>query len=299
MIQAHMENICFSRFSTEDLETTSDESIIKVVALAQLCMEFLMATCAESQHLIQGLTERVRIQAAQLKVASATSRRERPRRTPERTAPLPQGLVRKCPHCPKRFQSEQYLNDHMLRRHIASIFEPPPVAPWQAEKPVESEAVVSPRPGVDSSEISEVVKNATQDLHGSMQEGLQKQEGITLQLLDVQRSVQEAIQNMEEKVASAIDNVRQDVGKQLAMTTPPVSPPADTKGPSFDLSLLEKHMETLMDEKILPRFEKEAALREVLPRHAHPAGRRPRKLPGTRKTLWKSSKRRFRRRSNR
>lgn len=28
------------------------------------------------------------------------------------------------------------------------------------------------------------------------------------------RSVQEAIQNMEEKVASAIDNVRQDVGKQ-------------------------------------------------------------------------------------
>lgn len=28
--QAHMENICFSRFSTEDLETTSDESIIKV-----------------------------------------------------------------------------------------------------------------------------------------------------------------------------------------------------------------------------------------------------------------------------
>ena len=40
-------------------------------------------------------------------------------------------------------------------------------------------------------------------------------------------------------------------------------------------------------------------LREVLPRHAHPAGRRPRKLPGTRKTSWKSSKRRFRRRSNR
>eukprot|EP00435_Cladocopium_sp_Y103_P029835 s649_g7.t1 len=149
MIQAHMENICFSRFSTEDLETTSDESIIKVVALAQLCMEFLMATCAESQHLIQGLTERVRIQAAQLKVASATSRRERPRRsTPERTAPLPQGLVRKCPHCPKRFQSEQYLNDHMLRRHIASIFEPPPVAPFQAEKPAESEPVLSPRPGV-------------------------------------------------------------------------------------------------------------------------------------------------------
>eukprot|EP00434_Breviolum_minutum_P040696 symbB.v1.2.036176.t1/scaffold5046.1/size31495/3 len=153
MIQAHMENIAFARFSREDLEVTSDDCIIKVVTLAQLCMEFLMATCTESQHLIQGLTERVRIQAAQLKVASATSRRsERPRRsTPERST-LPQGLVRKCPHCPKRFQSEQYLNDHMLRRHIASVFEPPPVAPWQVEKPPESE--MSPR-GPDSSEITE------------------------------------------------------------------------------------------------------------------------------------------------
>ncbi|CAJ1453919.1 unnamed protein product [Effrenium voratum] len=121
-IQAYMDNITFSRFGREDLDVTSDDCIIKVVQLAQLCMEFLNYMCASSQHLVQGLTEKVRIQAAQLKVADTRRRSERPRRSPrgERQA---QAFVRKCPHCTKRFQSEQYLNEHLLRRHIADVFQ--------------------------------------------------------------------------------------------------------------------------------------------------------------------------------
>eukprot|EP00913_Durusdinium_trenchii_P018957 g17815.t1 len=135
MIQAHMENITFARFSREDLEVTSDECIIKVVQLSQLCMEFLMATCSASQHLIQGLTERVRVQAAQLKVADTRRRSERPsRRPPPERAPMPQVFVRK---------TEQYLYEHMSRRHIADVFEPPPLSNTRLqEKPPEPEPVL-------------------------------------------------------------------------------------------------------------------------------------------------------------
>lgn len=241
MIQAHMENITFARFSREDLEVTSDECIIKVVQLSQLCMEFLMATCSASQHLIQGLTERVRVQAAQLKVADTRRRSERPsRRPPPERAPMPQVFVRKCPHCPKRFQTEQYLYEHMSRRHIADVFEPPPLSNTRLqEKPPEPEPVLSPgRAGLDSSEISEavkmVVKDATMDLHGSMQQ----QEGA---LKSQQRMFEVELQKMQEKM----DNMRQDMGK--LQTSPPevIVSPRD-EGPSVDLSGLEKHMEKSM-----------------------------------------------------
>lgn len=123
-IQAHMDNITYARFGREDLEVSSDEAIVKVVQLSQLCIEFLGSMCSSSQHLVQGLVERLRVQSAQLKAMELPASRRhhrkdsssrRPGRRPSRevvsqpeagrrgasaTAP------RKCPHCPKRFQSE-------------------------------------------------------------------------------------------------------------------------------------------------------------------------------------------------
>eukprot|EP00439_Symbiodinium_sp_Y106_P066351 s1418_g10.t2 len=157
-IQAYLDNITYSRFSREDLEVTSDDGLIKVVQLAQLCMEYLNSMCASSQQLIQGLSERVRIQAAQLKAADAGRRRSRPRRnSPRESRGPPVGAVaRKCTYCSKRFQSEQYLNEHLMRRHMADAF--PIRVPEKAPSPVPHE-FAEPSParsaGLEAADISE------------------------------------------------------------------------------------------------------------------------------------------------
>ncbi|CAE7428325.1 DZIP1L [Symbiodinium necroappetens] len=142
-IQAYLDNITYSRFSREDLEVTSDDGLIKVVQLAQLCMEYLNSMCASSQQLIQGLSERVRIQAAQLKASDAGRRRSRPRRnSPRESRGPPVGAVaRKCTYCSKRFQSEQYLNEHLMRRHMADAF---PIRVEKAPSPPHEFAEPSP-----------------------------------------------------------------------------------------------------------------------------------------------------------
>ncbi|CAE8657245.1 unnamed protein product, partial [Polarella glacialis] len=208
-IQAHMDNITYARFGREDMESMSDDSIVKVVQLAQLCMEFLNSLCGSSQQLLQGLSERVRIQAAQIRALEAgkrrpsgNSRRQGARRSPSRSVGRGNsaGHNRKCPHCPKRFQSEQYLHDHMLRRHSVDLFGGPPVVEQPRLTPSLGAAIVSESgTGKVSADVSEAIRIALQ-----------------MQMESVQRDLKNALDAVQQdvgRVASDVHRVADDVGR--------------------------------------------------------------------------------------
>eukprot|EP00747_Dinoflagellata_sp_TGD_P085229 gnl/TRDRNA2_/TRDRNA2_162812_c0_seq1.p1 gnl/TRDRNA2_/TRDRNA2_162812_c0~~gnl/TRDRNA2_/TRDRNA2_162812_c0_seq1.p1 ORF type:complete len:937 (-),score=219.91 gnl/TRDRNA2_/TRDRNA2_162812_c0_seq1:235-2955(-) len=140
----------------------NDDCIIKVIGLAQLSMEFLHGMNASAQALLQGLIEKVRVQTAALQAAQAKARQQRrhssgprhhgggrrnsSRGEPESGKRLVTAVPQKCPYCPKRFQSEQFLNEHVLRRHASEMFanqQPvPPQEPLRPEPQVVTKVVM-------------------------------------------------------------------------------------------------------------------------------------------------------------
>lgn len=223
-IQTYLDNITFARFGKEDVEAASDDGLVKLVQLAQLCMEFLSSTCCSSQHLLHGLVERVRVQGSQLKADSRARSAKQSGSKPARRnlsrdpEAHPLGPPRKCPHCPKRFQTEQYLYDHIVRRHdyfntsekIAPPPEPvaaPPVAKEQMEPIVIN--VPPPQP-VPVAEIVDSIKAATREQLESVKSGL----------ADL-----ETLRHEFQKVVSDVNRVAGDVAQLKNIPPPaPVAP---------------------------------------------------------------------------
>lgn len=267
-IQAHLDNITFARFSKEDLEATNDESLIKMVQLSQLSMEFLSSMCSTSLQLLQSLVDRVRVQAAQLKALDGrgTSRNRRDRRLREdgrRQASVPAGLsllgapARRCLYCPKRFLSEQYLIEHVHRRHAAEVLgagqeahrAPPPQPPPQLPaEPVVAQPAKEPvpppapqQPSIGEKEVVEAVKVATS--------------GLVEQLKAVQREFNSSMAALRQDVsqcATDVVKVADDVGKlqQLPKAVveqlpqlPLPPPPVVLDVPKFDQEVLQKNLE--------------------------------------------------------
>eukprot|EP00929_Paragymnodinium_shiwhaense_P116779 TRINITY_DN8665_c1_g1_i1.p1 TRINITY_DN8665_c1_g1~~TRINITY_DN8665_c1_g1_i1.p1 ORF type:complete len:1279 (-),score=245.37 TRINITY_DN8665_c1_g1_i1:64-3900(-) len=276
-IQAHMENLTYARFSREDLEMTSDDNIMKVMQLAQLCMEFLDSMCGSSQQLLHGLTEKVRLQAAQLKAAQAKQRqssRHREshshsrRRSRSRDKELDyaekkktsSALIgvqpRKCPYCPKRFQTEQYLHEHILRRHEKEMFgggSDPFEEPARRHSP--SPAVqASPRPAVH--QAAPAPTTATMPPAADQRDELAASLRSVLrdQMDTVQKELQEAMSLMKSqvgRVAEDVTKVAGDVGKLQASPQPVASVMAVEQGPraAADDKLLEK-LNSAMEQKM-------------------------------------------------
>jgi len=127
-----MDNVTFSKFGKEDLEMANDDLIIKLVQLEQLCIEYLHSMCTSAQQILQALLDKVRVQAAALQAtqagngnghgrrgrhASARPARQNSSRDMDSVRVVHSYTPQKCPFCPKRFQSERYLHEHMHRRH--------------------------------------------------------------------------------------------------------------------------------------------------------------------------------------
>eukprot|EP00403_Amphidinium_massartii_P029907 CAMPEP_0178391188 /NCGR_PEP_ID=MMETSP0689_2-20121128/11036_1 /TAXON_ID=160604 /ORGANISM="Amphidinium massartii, Strain CS-259" /LENGTH=1117 /DNA_ID=CAMNT_0020011727 /DNA_START=67 /DNA_END=3420 /DNA_ORIENTATION=+ len=227
-IQTHMDNVTFARFSKEDLEMANDDLIIKVVQLEQLCIEYLHSMCTSSQQILQALLDKVRVQTAALQAAQAggsNGRRGRHssarplRRSSSRDRDLESVRVlhaatpQKCPFCPKRFQSERYLHEHMHRRHqgevlggVAGAPQPPPppaAAPVVVQQvpvpaPVLQEAVHQPFQAQVAADIAAL--RAAEEQHARV-----AADEVRMQVEDMKRLQQDMRRQLEANASRATE----------------------------------------------------------------------------------------------
>ena len=143
LLQSVLENITYSTLDREDIEKFNDSSMIKMFKLSQLTVEYLMHSqnilYSQSSQLdtkYQNFVNQRRILEEQAKKneieinnlkKDVTSKRkslstyEYLLRQPAVGAMLQRTLAKansvQCPICSKNFASQNYLDQHMLRRH--------------------------------------------------------------------------------------------------------------------------------------------------------------------------------------
>jgi len=278
-VQGYMDNIMFARFNAEDLQSTTDESIVKVVQLSQLCMEFLYSMCTASQQLLQSLIEKVKTQSAQLKAAESRSRQRQAadKRTRRRSLSRDQDLSkragvvpRKCVYCGKRFQTEQYLHDHIMRRHPAEFGQSlaqPMMRPVTPERPV----------GVHQPEPSPVSTTDLKQPQPTDPSGVEKMEkalgsvaaGLQEQLRVVHQDFSQALRAMREDVNHVADDVvkLKDTPAPTPAPTPMASLAAGADVKELEKRQLEheKHVAALFAENQRLMVERLQAVTQAAP----------------------------------
>lgn len=250
-IMAYSENIMYSKFGEEDLQLVSDGDLVKFVSLLQLCMEFLSVICESAPQLIDSLVEKVRAQHVLL-LKSRPSKRSsqeaaqpaRRHRSHEKRAPI---VTHKCAYCVKQFKTEQYLHEHIHKRHPEALMQEKPFVaspPEDEKKQPEPLQEVQPEPS-PSTKTSVVEQPAPMT--------------VPVLALDPQLQLEmeglyDQLRVMQSDFSDSLCAVRKDIARMEKVLPPAdVAPPdtrSTTQADASQHSDLESHMVKIVEQKM-------------------------------------------------